>query len=112
MKKMLGVLGVGAIVGVIAYIYLNKNKNVESEVIGAEMKDFDDQIVPNNNITKEDFLNVKSKVASEVVERHEAAAHIMKDAMDVIYKQVEETEEEDNDLKYVSEGLNDLLEEG
>ena len=93
MKKTLAILGAGIVVGAIAYAvwhkmnkacqtaendFQNKKDNTDSEAFTP--------VVVNNVATEDDIDAIKSTVAQNMAARHEEAAQIMKDAVDIICK--------------------------
>lgn len=111
MKKTLSIIGLGVAAGAVAYLLWSKNKKQEN----ISAKEYDSS----QNV---DFINtdiaelenqvgiVKSTVALNITERHEDAAQIMKDAVDIIYKQ-SDTSEETEKLERISDELDNLLSE-
>lgn len=119
MKKTLAILVIGAAIGAVAYAVWYRVHKQDKVVKG----DCEDKI---NNYHLEDFVSVvadkttveadvdttKSAVVSDIAARHEEAARIMKDAVNIIYKRSEVAEDENNKLEQISNNLDDLLSEG
>ena len=118
MKKTLAILGAGIVVGAIAYAvwhkmnkacqtaendFQNKKDNTDSEAFTP--------VVVNNVATEEDIDAIKSTVAQNMAARHEEAAQIMKDAVDIICKRSEVSGDETKELEQISDELDELLSE-
>lgn len=118
MRKTLAILGIGVAVGAVAYIVWNKIRKEDNVVEGGfeDKSDnyyFEDSVsvVVDKTTVEDDVDAVKSAVVSDMAARHEEAAQIMKDAVDIIYKRSEVSENENKELEQVSDELDDLLRE-
>lgn len=120
MKKLFGFIGVGLLAGVVTYIVINKigkdNNNREmrqNEAADNNLSDKGSAMVNSDNIcnAKSDFDRVKYSTISTMAARHEEAAKVMKDAVDLICEQSTASEKEDIELDNIAEELNELLSE-
>lgn len=118
MKKTLGIIGIGLIAGAVVYVLLNKTKKPKDDVTAAHKKDSDDissgnsvSIINSNNVYggSDEFDNVKSSTISTMSTRHEEASKIMKNAVEIICKRSEISENENRDLEQISDELDELL---
>lgn len=118
MKKVLAILGAGIVVGTVAYTvwkklytegktdtnnFENKNDNINS-----------DESVPavvNKTTVEDDVDVVKNTAVHNMAARHEEAAQVMKDAVDIICKRSKVAEDESEELEQISRELDDLLSE-
>lgn len=118
MKKTLAILGAGIVVGAVAYAIWHK-LNKEDKTIASDFESKNDNIqseetvprVINKTTVEDDFTAVKNTVVSSITARHEEAAQIMKDAVDIIYKRSEVAKDENKELEQISNELDDLLDE-
>ena len=121
MKKMFGIIGIGLVAGVVAYIIWDKTKNVkksESSVV-SDKEEYSDAVSEKNVVTvaqgkaeaEEELIMKKSVVADEITARHEEAAKIMKETVDIICPKSEITENENTELEQISDELDELLNE-
>lgn len=111
MKKWLGLIGFGAIAGALVYFFLNKKEKVDFDK--TEIKEDNSATSKKDDVTEVEleFVSMKSESVKEMFERHEDAAQVMKDAVDIICKRSEVAEDENNDLEQISEELDELLKE-
>lgn len=117
MKKALGIVGIGLIAGAVVYILLNKTK---VDIVTASKKD-SVNVSPDNSISiinqndihkdSDELDNVKSKTKSTMSARHDEASKIMKDAVEIICKRSEVSEDENRELEQISEKLDELISE-
>lgn len=117
MKKALGIIGIGLITGAVVYILLNKTK---VDTVTASKKD-SVNVSPDNSVSmikqndihnnSAEFDNVKSSTISTMSARHEEASKIMKDAVEIICKRSEVSEDENRELEKISDELDELLSE-
>lgn len=116
MKKVLGLIGVGLIIGSAVYMLFNKNKK-KKDIINTSSEDFslDDTVsIINQNDTYADsagFEDVKASAVGTIYTRHEEASNIMKEAVDIICSRSEISEDENCDLDQISNELDELLRE-
>lgn len=117
MKKTLLILGIGAVVGAVTYaVWQSMKKQKPTIVVSSEKKDEDiPAAVPVSTPAQDvpiDDVDVARKVAeSSITERHEEAAQIIKDAVEVICKQSASSDGELEGLDQIASGLDDLLKE-
>lgn len=120
MKKMLGIIGIGLIAGATVYVRLSKMKKTKDNINirleknpGAVSSDSTVSIINQNDIHSErdEFEDVKASTIGSMSARHEEAASIMKDAVDIICKRSEISEDENRDLDQLSVELDELLSE-
>lgn len=121
MKKMFGIIGIGLVVGVVAYVIWDKTKNVKKEdsSVAPDKEGYSDAITEKKmvNVAKEkaeaeeEFVVEKSVVADEITARHEETAKIMKEAVDIICQRNEIAEDENTELELISDELDELLNE-
>jgi len=118
MKKTLGIIGIGLIAGVAVYELLNKAKKTKDDATTKAKKDAVDvssdnsttKFNPNNVYSDSDELGkVKFSTINTMSSRHEEASKIMKDAVEIICKRSEITEDENRDLDEISDSLDELL---
>lgn len=111
MKKTFAILGVGFVAGAVAFAIWHKKKMVDtSTTANAEKENAGSEIV-NKSASVNDADLAKSAAASVMTERHEEAAQIMKDTVDIICKNSEVSENEGNELEQISSELDELLSE-
>lgn len=112
MKKTLAILGAGIIVGAVAYAVwykINKaNQTVESDCEDKKGTTSTPNVM-NNVAIADDVDAVKSAVAQNMAARHEEAAQIMKDAVDIICKRSEVSDDETKELDQISNELDNLI---
>ena len=121
MKKMFGIIGIGLVVGVVAYVIWDKTKNVKKEdsSVAPDKEEYSDAVTEKKvvNVAKEkaeaeeEFVVEKSVVADEITARHEETAKIMKEAVDIICQRSEIAEDENTELEQISDELDELLNE-
>ena len=118
MKKAAIIFGVGVVVGIAAIaIFSSVNKEKEEASTTEENKTPNNGPKPTAPTTStpvseaESFESEKSSVVSSVTERHEEAAQIIRDAVTIICKNSEETDDNDEKLEQISSELGDLLNE-
>lgn len=116
MKKMVGIIGVGLVVGVAVYVVWNANKKAKADDVSKKTnkKEYIDDIplkngFGNTSVNEEEFIIVKSNSAEEIATRHEVAEEIIKDAVDIICKRSEVPENENEELERISDELDELL---
>lgn len=117
MKKIWTIIGLGVAVGTAAYVIWDKTSKSENDILKSPVAKTT-QNVEESTIQPSDALNaevnideVRTSVAKTVSERHEEAAQIMKNAVDVIYQRSEVSEEETAELDRISRELDNLLNE-
>lgn len=112
MKKTLAILGAGIIVGAVVYAVWYKinraNQTVESDCEDKKGTTFTPNVM-NNVAIADDVDAVKSAVAQNMAARHEEAAQIMKDAVDIICKRSEVSDDETKELDQISNELDNLI---
>jgi len=118
MKRTLAILGAGVVIGAVAYaVWYKMNKANQTVVNDFESKKDNPNSaaftpsVANNVATEDDIDIIKSTVAQNMAARHEEAAQIMKDAVDIICKRSEVSNDEMKELEQISGELDDLLSE-
>ncbi len=120
MKKALGIIGVGLIAGVVIYVLWNKTHKTKADAVATPEKEPADNssdnsisIINHNNLYEEndEFSKAKSSSINAMSARHEEASKIMKDAVEIIYKRSELSEDENRDLEQISDELDELLRE-
>lgn len=117
MKKTLFVLGTVIVVGAVGcavWYKINKaNQTVERDC--ENKKDNNNSAtlttVIDNVAIKDEIEAVKSAVTQNMVARHKETAQIMKDAVDIICKRSEVSDDETKKLEQISSELDDLLKE-
>lgn len=110
MKKTFAILGVGFVAGAVAFAVWHKKKMVEtSTTTNSEKENSGSESVNNSSVNDADLA--KKTAASVMTERHEEAAQIMKDTVDIICKNSEVSENEGNELEQISSELDELLSE-
>lgn len=118
MKKTLAILGTGIVVGAVAYaVWYKMNKSnqtvendFESKKANTDSAAFTPAVV-NSVATEDDVDTIKSTIAQNMAARHEEAAQIVKDAVDIICKRSEVSNDEMKALEQISDELDDLLSE-
>lgn len=121
MKKMFGIIGIGLVVGVIAYVIWDITKNVKKEdsSVTPDKEDCLDAVAEKKVVTvaqekaevEEKFVVEKSVVSDEIIARHEETAKIMKEAVGIICQRSEIAEDENTELEQISDELDELLNE-
>lgn len=114
MKKTLIIIGVGIIAGTTAYaIWYNLKKHKKTD----KNEGFA-QLISSTPIHLEDATaktnteDAKSSVHKSITERHKDAAHIIKNAVEVIVQKCDSPKIEIEELEEISNELDDLLKEG
>lgn len=117
MKKTLLILGIGAVVGAVTYAVWQSMKKQKTTVVVKTEKENEDipAAVPVSTPAQDvpvDDVDFARKVAEDsITERHEEAAQIIKDAVEVICKQSASSDGELEELDQIASGLDDLLKE-
>lgn len=120
MKKVLGVIGVGLILGVAVYVLLNKkekaNRNTDTspkETSKAKTTGGDTSIVSQEVVHDEEaaYEDMKGSAIENMYIRHEGAASIIKESVDTIRERVKISENTNNDIDKVSVELDKILSE-
>lgn len=120
MKKILGIIGIGLVVGAGIYVLLDKKeKTKKSSGVHSENNPetfFADNtvsiITPNG--THDDGIEYEEKKASaaeSIHARHEDASNIMRETVDIICSRSEISVDENRDLDQLSDELDELLRE-
>lgn len=118
MKKVLGIIGMGLFAGAIVYVLFNKKdktkNNVETEHPESASNDTNAPpiVIPNDMHVDGSVLDdIKVSAAKSMNVRHEEAAKIMKDAVDIICSKTEVSDNEIHELNDISNELDELLSE-
>lgn len=118
MKKTLAILGIGVAVSAVAYAIWHKVNKEDKTVAGGFESKNDNfcseesiPVVVDKRTVEDDVDAVKSAVVSNMATRHDEAAQIMKDAVDIICKRSEVAEDDNKELEQISSELDDLLSE-
>ena len=116
MKKTLLILGIGAVVGVVTYAVWQSMKKQKPTVVVSTEKNEDvpaavPVAVPARDVPVVDVDFARKAAEDSITERHEEAAQIIKDAVEVICKQSASTDNELEELDQIASGLDDLLKE-
>lgn len=120
MKKVIGVIGVGLILGVAVYVLLNKkekaNRNSDispKETPEAKTTGGDTSLVSQEVVHDEEtgYEDVKGSAIGNMYTRHEGAASIIKESVDTIRERVKISEDTNNDIDQVSVELDKMLSE-
>lgn len=116
MKKLLGIVGISLVAGTVFYVLLNQNKkrkednlNQNTELSNENFSEKDKSETDNETDVYSVYEEEKNAVANVVHERHIQASEVMKDAVGVICKNAEVSQEEVSELEEISSGLEDLL---
>lgn len=116
MKKVLGLIGAGLIAGAVIYVIWDITKKTKDEGVTTSKKDCVDASLDNSvsimnkdDIHNDDFDSAKSLSISTISDRHEEASKIIKDAVENIYKRSEIPDDENCNLKQISDELDELL---
>ncbi|MBO7217807.1 MAG: hypothetical protein J6V50_03820 [Clostridia bacterium] len=112
MKKTLFILGAGVVAGAVAYAVWrekqkDENKNFERKKECAKPMMYNPPSKKNG--VEEEFLQTKNLAAINIAERHEQAAQIMQDTIDIICNKKDNSMDEIKELEQISNGLDDLL---
>ena len=117
MKKTLLILGIGAVVGAVTYaVWQSMKKQKPTVVVSTEKKNEDvpaavPVAAPAQDVPVDDVDFARKAAEDSITERHEEAAQIIKDAVEVICKQSASTDNELEELDQIASGLDDLLKE-
>lgn len=117
MKKTLLILGIGAVVGAVTYaVWQSMKKQKPTVVVSTEKKNEDvpaavPVATPNQDVPVDEVDFARKAAEHSITERHEEAAQIIKDAVEVICKQSASTDNELEELDQIASGLDDLLKE-
>lgn len=121
MKKTLLILGIGAVVGAVTYsVWQSMKKQKPTVVVSTDKKNEDIPAavpvsapvpVPVQNVPVDDVDFAKKAAEASITERHEEAAQIIKDAVEVICKQSASSDGELEELDQIASGLDNLLKE-
>lgn len=120
MKKGLGLIGAGVLVGVTVYIFLSKIKKKNDHLSIDCEENSEDALaesavsVISRNDDQDKYIQseeIKSSVINTISARHEEASKIMKDAVDNIWQKSKVPADENRDLEEISEQLDELLRE-
>ena len=111
MRKIWTIIGLGVAVGMAAYAIWEKSSKTtnvprEENVVTEEPRHETNTSTGEKNINEE-----RNTVADSMTVRHMEAAQIMKDAVDVICKRSEVSENETEELDRISKELDNLLNE-
>lgn len=118
MKKTLLILGVGVVIGAVTYAVLQGMKKQKATTVdNSDNKQADNQATdpvptPTQGVSIDDMETARKSAEDSITERHEEAAQIIKDAVEVILKRIEAPETELEELDQIASGLDDLLSEG
>lgn len=120
MKKVLGIIGIGLIVGTAVYMLLNKTEKTKNNINTRPEKPAEDfssdntvSIINRNDTHGENagFEDVKASAVEIMCTRHEEASNIMKEAVDIICSRSKISADENRDLDKISDELDELLSE-
>ena len=117
MKKTLLILGIGAVVGAVTYaVWQSVKKPKPTVVVNTEKKNENIPTVVSaatstQDVPADDVDLARKTAENSITERHEEAAHIIKDAVEVICKQSASPDNELEKLDQIASGLDDLLKE-
>lgn len=120
MKKVLGVIGVGMILGIAVYVLLNKKEKVnrnanicKKETSGAKTIDGDTSLISQEVVydEKTGYEDVKRSAIGNMYTRDEEAASIIKDSVDTIRERVKICEDTNKNIDQVSAELDKMLSE-
>lgn len=116
MKKIWAIIGLGVAVGAAAYVIWEKAakvkndaENTPDEKVTQTSKENTVQPVAADGVDGTD--EARNMAANSMSERHEEAAQIMRDAVDMIYRRSEVSEDETAELDRISRELDNLLNE-
>lgn len=114
MKKMYSVIGISLGVFLVSYVIWNKSKNKTNGSFDKDEKykkeNIAENIIDNSEVEREMVITKATSVDS-IISRHQEAAKVMKDAVDIICKRNEVDADEDEKLEQVSKELDELLKE-
>ncbi len=117
MNKILIVLGIGLIAGAVSYVIWEQMQKEKQATQGSTHNNENTDKTPENIVITDisdaeaDASATRNSVASEINDRHNEAAQIMKDAVDIICKRSEISEDETKELEQISDQLDNLLED-
>lgn len=116
MKKTLLILTIGAVVGAVTYaVWQSVKKQKSMVVVSTEKKNEDVPAVARVSapihVPVNDVEFARKAAEESITERHEEAAQIIKDAVEVICRQSASTDNELKELDQIASGLDDLLRE-
>lgn len=116
MKKVLGLIGVGLIIGSAIYMLFNKKKKKKNSINTSPEDDSLDDTVSTNYqndtyIENTGFEDVKASAVGTIYTRHKEASNNMKEAVDIICSRSEISEDKNCDLDQISNELDELLRE-
>lgn len=117
MKKTLLILGIGAVVGAVTYaVWQSTKKQKPAVAVSMEKRNEDFPAVdpvsaPIQDVPVDNVDFARKAAEDSITERHEEAAQIIKDAVEVICKQSASTDGELEELDQIASGLDDLLKE-
>ncbi len=122
MKKFFYIVGAGLIVGVMAAIvaYLLSNKKKKKCKVFHDYKKSDDDktYTANESLIKTapiqeefEYGDIKSSAVGSMYSRHEGAATVIKDSVDIISENVKVFENTNNEIDEVSAELDKMLSE-
>ena len=116
MKKMVGLIGMGLIVGAALSFLFNKKEKTKNN-INTRSEDFSsDTTVSTINqndtyVENSEFEDVKASAMTNMYKRHKEASKIMKESIDMICSKTEVSEDKNRDLDQISNELDELLRE-
>lgn len=118
MKKLIRILGVSLFASAVAYLLWSKTKMPQSNDAADSQNNPTDKPTGNNtpvpqNTHEEidDLIDTKSAVVDAISARHEEATQVMKDAIEIICKNSEVTDDVNHELEQMSIELENLLSE-
>lgn len=116
MKKIWAIIGLGVAVGAAAYVIWEKSAKVENDVANIPDKKVtqtakENTVQPAATDGVDGTDEARNMAANSMAERHEEAAQIMRDAVDMIYRRSEVSEDETAELNRISRELDNLLNE-
>lgn len=121
MKKVLYVVGAGLVVGAVAttFYFLN-NKKKKTPEKACEYKNFNDKVEEEKDGSSTDVIiaqdepmyeDAKSSAIGSMYSRHEGAANIMSDSVDVIRENIKVYERTNDEIDDISAELNGMISE-
>ena len=111
MKKTFAILGIGFVAGAVTFAILHKKKMADTSSTNNSEKESTGSEIANKTSSVNDADLAKSAAASVMIERHEEAAQIMKDAVDIICKNSDISGDAGQELDQISAELDELLSE-
>ena len=117
MKKLLGLLTVGLVVGTALYITVNRKKD---KVATTSKKDTTTdktesnvsiEIKNNTDSLNYSFNRHKDSTMNTMINRHKDAAETMNDSVEIIFERSKVSDDENRDLDNISDELDALLSE-